>query len=77
MVYKGYEGAFQSLKTKLNKQSQISQSDINGESVQRDMNQEQKVLALRAGLAGVGFMMAVVGLWGDRPVPRAAVVAIR
>lgn len=64
------------MKSKLGKQAKSSQAEFNGESVQRDMDRERKVQGVRAGIAGLGFVMAVVGLWGDRPLPR-AVVAVR
>jgi len=45
--------------------SEQEQKTVNGESVERDMAKEKKAQAIRAGVAGLGFMAAVVGVWGD------------
>lgn len=42
------------------------ESDINGESVKREMEQERKVQRIRSWILGLGFSMGVVGIWGDR-----------
>ena len=39
---------------------------VNGESVESEMARERWVQGLRTALAGVGFAMGVVGIWGDR-----------
>ncbi|KAF2763300.1 hypothetical protein EJ05DRAFT_496127 [Pseudovirgaria hyperparasitica] len=41
------------------------EEDVNGETVRRDVVRWRKVEAVRAGLAGTAFAMAVVGIWGD------------
>jgi hypothetical protein len=37
----------------------------NGESVERDVEAERRVMRLRTGVLGTGFVMGVVGVWGD------------
>lgn len=45
----------------------VSDGDsVNGESVESEMAKERWVQGLRTALAGVGFAMGVVGIWGDR-----------
>ena len=44
---------------------EAEQKTINGESVERDMAKEKKSQIVRAGVAGLGFVAAVVGIWGD------------
>ncbi|PGH09009.1 hypothetical protein AJ79_05804 [Helicocarpus griseus UAMH5409] len=39
--------------------------NVNGEAVQREMEQEGKFQRFRALVLGLGFSMAVVGIWGD------------
>jgi len=41
------------------------QKTINGESVERDMAKERRSQGVRAGVAGLGFLAVVVGIWGD------------
>lgn len=41
------------------------EGDVNGEKVEMEMSREKKVQAVRSLIAGVGFMMGVVGIWGD------------
>lgn len=39
--------------------------DINGEKVEMEMKRERKVQVVRTLVSGLGFMMGVVGIWGD------------
>lgn len=39
--------------------------DVNGEKVEMEMRRERKVQVYRTVVAGLGFMMGVVGIWGD------------
>jgi autophagy-related protein 33 len=39
--------------------------EINGEQVERTTRDRQVWEFLRTGVSGVGFAMAVVGIWGD------------
>lgn len=39
--------------------------DVNGESVEREMVRERWMQSVRTGISGVGFLMGVVGIWGD------------
>lgn len=38
---------------------------VNGEKVEMEMARERKVQLVRTVVSGVGFMMGVVGIWGD------------
>jgi len=38
---------------------------LNGEMVRRSVERFRVAQAVRAGVAGVGFLMSVVGIWGD------------
>ena len=38
---------------------------VNGEVVRRGVERGRAVEAARAGIFGLGFFMAVVGVWGD------------
>lgn len=38
---------------------------INGETVERDMIRERWMQTVRMGISGLGFLMGVVGIWGD------------
>ncbi|KAI9753217.1 MAG: Poly [ADP-ribose] polymerase 1 [Chaenotheca gracillima] len=40
-------------------------SPANGEEVRKGMERFQLGQAVRTGFAGVGFLMSIVGLWGD------------
>ncbi|KAL1987211.1 hypothetical protein VTN96DRAFT_4543 [Rasamsonia emersonii] len=42
-----------------------AESDVNGERVERDMEQERKLQRARAWFSGVALAMGIVGLWGD------------
>lgn len=39
--------------------------DVNGEQVEKRARDQQLIEFVRTGVAGVGFAMAVVGIWGD------------
>lgn len=39
--------------------------NVNGEVVRRGVERGRAIEAARAGIFGVGFFMAVVGIWGD------------
>lgn len=43
-----------------------TEEGFNGESVQREMDQERLMQAIRACFSGVALAMGIVGLWGDR-----------
>ena len=43
-----------------------AEDDVNGESVQREMDQECRLQRARAWLAGIALSMGIVGLWGDK-----------
>lgn len=38
---------------------------VNGEKVELEMTRERKIQKVRSWIAGVGFVMGVVGIWGD------------
>jgi len=38
---------------------------VNGEKVEMEMARERKIQLVRTVVSGVGFMMGVVGIWGD------------
>jgi len=42
-----------------------SEDQVNGEKVEMEMSRERKVQKVRSLIAGVGFAMGVVGIWGD------------
>ncbi|KIV92799.1 hypothetical protein PV10_04065 [Exophiala mesophila] len=42
-----------------------SEEQINGEQVESEMSRERKVQKVRSWIAGIGFAMGVVGIWGD------------
>ena len=39
--------------------------DVNGEQVEKDARTQQFIEFVRTGVAGLGFVMGVVGIWGD------------
>lgn len=43
-----------------------TEEGFNGESVQRDMDQERLMQAIRTCFSGAALAMGIVGLWGDR-----------
>ncbi|KEF50919.1 uncharacterized protein A1O9_13028 [Exophiala aquamarina CBS 119918] len=42
-----------------------SEEQVNGEKVELEMSRERKVQKVRSWIAGLGFAMGVVGIWGD------------
>lgn len=40
-------------------------SEVNGETVEQEMEQERKLQRARAWLSGLALAMGIVGLWGD------------
>ncbi|KIV86324.1 hypothetical protein PV11_01941 [Exophiala sideris] len=44
---------------------QGSDDQVNGEKVEMEMTRERKIQKVRSWIAGVGFAMGVVGIWGD------------
>ncbi|KAJ5651063.1 uncharacterized protein N7484_004786 [Penicillium longicatenatum] len=43
-----------------------AEEDVNGETVQRDMDRERRLQRVRTWLAGLALSMGIVGLWGDK-----------
>ena len=43
----------------------VSVEEVNGEKVEGEMVRERRVQGVRSLVAGVGFAMGVVGIWGD------------
>ncbi|KAF7513529.1 hypothetical protein GJ744_008823 [Endocarpon pusillum] len=41
------------------------EASVNGEKVEMEMSRERRVQAVRALISGLGFVMGVVGIWGD------------
>ena len=39
--------------------------EVNGEQVEKKARDQQYIEFVRTGVSGVGFIMGVVGLWGD------------
>ncbi|KAJ5094716.1 hypothetical protein N7456_010577 [Penicillium angulare] len=44
----------------------IEDENVNGESVQREMDRERRLQRARTWVAGIAFSMGIVGLWGDK-----------
>lgn len=42
-----------------------SEDQVNGEKVEMEMTRERKIQQVRSWIAGLGFAMGVVGIWGD------------
>ncbi|KIX09003.1 uncharacterized protein Z518_00081 [Rhinocladiella mackenziei CBS 650.93] len=42
-----------------------SEDQVNGEKVEMEMTRERKIQWVRSWIAGIGFAMGVVGIWGD------------
>jgi len=42
-----------------------SEEQVNGEQVELEMTRERKVQKVRSWIAGLGFAMGVIGIWGD------------
>lgn len=45
--------------------SEGREEQVNGEKVEMEMCRERKVQGVRTVIAALGFMMGVVGIWGD------------
>lgn len=43
-----------------------AEDNINGESVQTELDDERRIQRIRAWISGAAFTMGIVGLWGDR-----------
>jgi len=43
----------------------VGSEPVNGEMVERSVRRRQFVEGVRAAIAGAGFVVAVVGIWGD------------
>lgn len=43
-----------------------AEEDVNGESVQREMDSERRMQRARSWLAAIALSMGIVGLWGDK-----------
>lgn len=43
-----------------------AEDNVNGESVQTEMDEERRIQRIRAWISGTAFAMGIVGLWGDR-----------
>jgi hypothetical protein len=41
------------------------EQEVNGEKVEAEMGRERWTQAVRTGVCGMGFVMGVVGVWGD------------
>jgi autophagy-related protein 33 len=39
--------------------------EINGEEVRKSMEGFRKAMVIKTGILGMGFVMSIVGLWGD------------
>jgi len=39
--------------------------EVNGEQVEKKAREQQWIEFVRMGVSGVGFVMGVVGIWGD------------
>ncbi|EXJ91571.1 hypothetical protein A1O3_00119 [Capronia epimyces CBS 606.96] len=46
-------------------ESHESEDQVNGEKVELEMTRERKIQQVRGLIAGLGFAMGVVGIWGD------------
>lgn len=43
-----------------------AEEDVNGESVQREMDNERRLERARAWTSAIALSMCIVGLWGDK-----------
>lgn len=44
---------------------EVESSEVNGEKVEMEMSRERKIQGVRSLVAGLGFAMGVIGVWGD------------
>ncbi|KAL2424450.1 hypothetical protein ABEF95_010527 [Exophiala dermatitidis] len=45
--------------------SNSSEDQVNGEKVEMEMTRERRIQKVRSWIAGLGFAMGVIGIWGD------------
>lgn len=45
--------------------SEQEDTPVNGEKVEREMARERQIQLVRTVVSGMGFMMGVIGIWGD------------
>ena len=43
----------------------VEVEDVNGEIVEKKARDQQRFEFVKAGVSALGFVMAVVGIWGD------------
>lgn len=43
-----------------------AEDELNGETVQREMDRERRLHQARTWLSGIAFSIGIVGLWGDK-----------
>ena len=43
-----------------------AEDDVNGETVQREMDRERRLNRARTWLSGIALSIGIVGLWGDK-----------
>lgn len=46
-------------------EASTTEDQVNGEKVEMEMARERRIQKVRSWIAGVGFAMGVVGIWGD------------
>ncbi|KAL6243634.1 hypothetical protein RBB50_009627 [Rhinocladiella similis] len=46
-------------------EASATEDQVNGEKVEMEMARERRIQKVRSWIAGVGFAMGVVGIWGD------------
>lgn len=44
---------------------EVEADAVNGEKVEAEMAREKKIQGIRSIVAGIGFFMGIVGIWGD------------
>jgi autophagy-related protein 33 len=45
--------------------SSEDEEDVNGEVVRKAVEKQQLAESIRTGFWGLGFLLSVIGLWGD------------
>ena len=43
----------------------VVDEEVNGEMVEKKTRDQQQIEFIKAGVGALGFVMAVVGIWGD------------
>lgn len=63
----GASGALNLLMDKTAKQAVVKHEvgEVNGEQVEKSARDQQRLEFVRTAVAGLGFTMGVVGIWGD------------